>query len=146
LFEVIVMDQKEKTLNLLDTSISQNTMQKEEKNKIMIACFVSLTIGNMMINNVVAVIPDMIDNQDWIGTLDKTPLNEGDVSLIVAIFSIAQIIFAPFNSSIKNRLGGKNTIIFGLIMMTVTTFFLAFLTSVKQPSQFMYIACTLRFL
>lgn len=39
-----------------------------------------------------------------------------DISLIVAIFQLAQIMFAPFVSKIKNALGTKNAIISGFLL------------------------------
>jgi len=53
-------------------------------------------------------------------------------SAIISVFSIASIIFAPFNSFIKNKLGSKNSIIFGFIMMGLTTFGLGLITWINS--------------
>ena len=62
---------------------------EKEKTYILVACLISLTIGNMMINNVIAVLPNYISSVDWDLTHGKMALNESDISLILAIFSIA---------------------------------------------------------
>ena len=61
------------------------------------------------------------------------------------MFSIAQIIFAPVNGSIKNYLGAKNTIVIGFVLMTVTTFGLGAVAHIDNPYTFKYLACALRF-
>lgn len=119
-------------------------MSPQLKNKILFACLLALTIGNMMINNVIAVMPNFIEKQRWVSQ-DGKKLNENDISLILAIFSVAQIIFAPFNGAIKGYLGSKNTIIFGFVLMTITTAGLGMIAHVKDPYTFLYIACVLRF-
>lgn len=96
----------------------------------------------MMINNVVSFLPTYISEAEWSGDYRLT---SGDVSQILAIFSIAQIIFAPLNGSIKNRLGAKNTIIVGFILLTATTFGLGLIAQIKNAQAFKYTACALRF-
>lgn len=116
------------------------------KRRILVASLLTLTVGNMMINNVVAVLPDFILKQEWnTGGHQGPALNENDISLIISIFSIAQIIFAPFNGAIKNLLGSKNSMIFGFAMVTITTFMLGMVQDIHDPRIFMYVACTLRF-
>ena len=116
------------------------------KRRVLVASLLSLTVGNMMINNVVAVLPDFIKGQDWtLGGYQGPPLNENDISLIISIFSIAQIIFAPFNGAIKNMLGSRNSMIVGFAMVTITTFMLGMVQDIHHPKTFMYVACTLRF-
>ena len=56
-----------------------------------------------------------------------------DIALILAIFSIAQMIFSPFNGAIKNKIGGKNAIIIGFLIVTLTSFSLGLLTYFKYP-------------
>jgi hypothetical protein len=63
----------------------------------------------------------------------------------VSVFSVAQIIFAPFNALIKNKLGAKNAIIFGFFLLTITTYGLGAVARVKDPHLFKYIAVALRF-
>ena len=48
----------------------------------------SVTICNMMVNFVIAILPDYISRSDMVGD-DGYVLNENDISLIVSIFSIA---------------------------------------------------------
>lgn len=61
------------------------------------------------------------------------------------MFSVAQIIFAPFNAYIKNKIGAKNTILFGFMLMTVTTSGLGFIAIIKDPIMFKWSAVVLRF-
>jgi len=68
------------------------------------------------------------------------------MSLIIAIFAVAQIIFAPMNSTIKNFIGSKNTIIFGFTLMTFSTFGLGWISLVSDPILFRNLAVVLRFL
>ena len=65
--------------------------------------------------------------------------------MIIAMFSVAQIIFAPINGTIKNALGAKNTIIFGFSMLTITTAGLGLLAKIDDITTFKYVACVLRF-
>ena len=104
----------------------------------------ALTIGNMMINNVVSFLPTYIEQAEWISS-DSYQLDENDIALILAMFSIAQIIFAPVNGTIKNWMGAKNTIIFGFTLLTVTTGGLGAISHIRNPYYFKYTACILRF-
>ena len=72
-------------------------------------------------------------------------LDSNDVALILAVFSIAQIFFAPLNTMVKNRIGSKNTIIFGFFLMTATTFGLGLIGLYDNPLYFKYTAIALRF-
>jgi len=67
------------------------------------------------------------------------------VSAIISVFSIASIIFAPFNSFIKNKIGSKNSIILGFIMMGITTCGLGLLALINSSNLFVFIAIVLRF-
>jgi len=67
----------------------------ETKRKILIACLFALCIGNMMIQNVVSFLPLFIASNKW---APGYTLNENDTSMILAVFAIAQVIFAPFNA------------------------------------------------
>ena len=98
----------------------------------------------MMIQNVVSFLPIFIEKNDWT-SLDDYKLNENDVSLILSVFSVAQIIFAPFNGSIKNYLGTKNTILAGFFLVTLATFGLGLIAKIHNPFWFKYIAVGLRF-
>ena len=68
-----------------------------------------------------------------------------DVSLILSIFSVAQIVFAPFNAMIKNYFGSKNTILFGFSLMTLTTFGLGAIANLSDTDAFKYTGLALRF-
>ena len=72
-------------------------------------------------------------------------MDSNDVSVIIAVFSIAQILFAPFNSAIKNRIGAKNLILLGFFLLTSTTIGLGAIALVTAPHDFKYLAVTLRF-
>lgn len=115
------------------------------KKKILVAVLIALTIGNMMILNVVTLIPDFIETNEWDLTNEYT-LNSGDIGLIISMFSFAQIIFAPFNGSIKNALGAKNTIIIGFALLTISTVGLGYIEVFKDPETFKILAILLRFI
>ena len=66
-------------------------------------------------------------------------LDSSGVSLILSIFAVAQIIFAPFNAMIKNKIGTKNAIICGFFMLTGTTFGLGAISRISDPHLFKYI-------
>lgn len=68
-----------------------------------------------------------------------------EISLIISVFSVAQIAFAPFNSIIKNALGSKNTIIMGFGFLTITTFALGWISLISNATVFKYSAVVVRF-
>jgi MFS family permease len=72
-------------------------------------------------------------------------LETNDTSLIIAVFSVAQVIFAPFNALIKNACGAKNTILIGFILLSASTAGLGLIANVKTPRTFKYLAIMLRF-
>jgi MFS family permease len=103
----------------------------------------------MMILNVTAFLPLYTGGKhDWDGVvahriqINETTKESQDVaysvitstenSAIISVFSIASIIFAPFNSFIKNKIGSKNSIILGFIMMGITTFGLGLITWINS--------------
>jgi MFS family permease len=98
----------------------------------------------MMMLNVAAFLPTFIEGNDWISD-DGYELDSSGVSLILSIFAVAQIIFAPFNAMIKNKIGTKNAIICGFFMLTGTTFGLGAISRISDPHLFKYIAIVLRF-
>lgn len=91
--------------------------------------------------NVAVFLPKYIDDRnesnDWTYTPgaegDKGELNAQDSSLIIAIFFIAQIMNAPFNSRIKNFLGSKNAMLFGFTELVITTFGLGAVSKCENP-------------
>ena len=92
-----------------------------------------------------AFMPPFIESHKWVSS-DNYILSAFDVSLILSIFSIAQVIFAPFNSIIKNKLGAKNAVLAGFALLTVTTFGLGAIASFEDPHWFKYFAVSLRFI
>jgi len=101
----------------------------------------------MMLDNVYAFLPTYIkernENHEWENPGDEITATQ--TSLILAIFSIAQLIFAPFNAYIKNKIGAKNTIIVGFFLITVTTFGLGVIHYIKNYQVFYFSALALRF-
>ena len=59
------------------------------KRMIAISCLLSLFVGNMMIFNVATLLPPYVEDNF------KDELNEFDTSLIISVFSIAQIVLRP---------------------------------------------------
>ena len=125
-----------------DEESVEEEFSPQVKKALLIACLVALFVGNMMLLNVAAFLPDFINENfsDPDNFLDET-----DGALIIGIFSVAQIVFAPFNSNIKNFFGSKNTILFGFALMTVTTFGLGFIARVKDANTFRWLALFIRF-
>jgi MFS family permease len=56
------------------------------------------------------------------------------------------VIFAPFNSLLKNTLGSKNTIIVGFAFLTMATFGLGAIALYENPRAFYWTAIGLRFI
>lgn len=67
------------------------------------------------------------------------------MGLIISIFSLAQLIFAPINGTIKNFLGQKNAVVVGFLIMTACTFGLGALIHINNPTAFKVVALILRF-
>jgi MFS family permease len=65
---------------------------------------------------------------------------------MLVAFSVAQVVFAPFSSAIKNRIGTKNTILFGFFMLTITTFGLGAIAKINDAYTFKYVGDSMRFL
>mmetsp|Transcript_12602 Transcript_12602/g.21202 ORF Transcript_12602/g.21202 Transcript_12602/m.21202 type:complete len:214 (+) Transcript_12602:209-850(+) len=106
-------------------------------------------LGNMMLENMTALLPTFIKEKGWDSTSEdpKPPLISGfEQALILSIFSIAQIIFAPLNAIIKNKWGAKNTILFGFGILTLATFGLGGIARFENSRAFLYVALGLRFL
>ena len=108
----------------------------------------------MMLDNVYAFLPGYIDERnekcEWedsdIDDPEHVTISDNEKALILAIFSIAQIVFAPFNAYIKNKIGAKNTIIFGFLLITASTFGLGALHFIQDHNIFKISALALRFL
>ena len=137
-------DQYRKTSEVSDSKVSDQQAHgytQSQKSKILFASLSALCIGNMMMLNVAVFLPKYIEDRnqanDWTYTPgaegDKGELNAQDSSLIIAIFFIAQILNAPFNSKIKNYLGSKNAILFGFAELIITTFGLGAISACENP-------------
>lgn len=73
-------------------SKSGGEFSEATKKKILISCMTSLCIANMMLLNVAVFLPTYLDekndNSEW-DSSDGYTLNSNDVSIIIAVFSIA---------------------------------------------------------
>ena len=132
-------------VNRLDKCFNSIKLPASTKKQTRIACLVALSICSMMIENMAAFLPPYIEKQKWVSE-NNYLLTSFDASLILSVFSAAQIIFAPINSIIKNRIGGKNTILLGFLLLTVTTFGLGAIAILDDPYWFKYLAICFRFL
>jgi MFS family permease len=63
----------------------------------------------------------------------------------MAAFSLAQVLFSPFNSMIKNSIGTKNTILTGFFLVTITTIGLGAIANLSNGLYFTYCGIGLRF-
>jgi len=68
------------------------------------------------------------------------------MSLIISIFSFAQIIFSPLGSTIKNWFGAKNTIVMGFMVASCTIFGIGAVGGVEDAWKFKCCAVAIRFL
>ena len=110
----------------------------------MVSSLFALCVGNMMILNVASFLPTFVTS-DLIQWKDGVMPSSFDVTLIISIFSVAQIVFAPFNAIIKNTLGSKNAIILGFMLLTGTTFGIGLLADMPVADEFKYTGMALRF-
>ena len=79
------MADKKISVEEMDASIiDEEHFTPKVKKQILIACLLALTIGNMMILNVVTLLPGYISNNPNISSLGET-----DTALIMAMFSVA---------------------------------------------------------
>ena len=122
-------------------NFSPSRLAQKEKKEILVAAFTAMCIASMMVYNVAAFLAPFAN-----GWVRRGELSTSDVSLIISIFSVAQITFAPFNSAIKNRLGSKNTILVGIILLSATAFGLGAISWIEDPVAFKWAALCLRFL
>ena len=82
-----------------DDLARQEKFSSEIKQRILVSSLMALCIGNMMMMNVASFLPTFCSDKKWDNDAE---VDEFFVSLILSIFSLAQILFAPFSSSIKN--------------------------------------------
>jgi MFS family permease len=146
-------DQNEKLVKKTSANSTEEETETETKEegydepyykKTLIAILLALLIGNMMNNNVVSFLPAYIKAKNWSNS-ESFNLEDKDTAIILAMFSVAQIIFAPINSFIKNKLGKKNTIVVGFVILTVTTTGLGAIGNLTNSYAFLFTACILRF-
>ena len=117
------------------------------KKRILVSCIFALAIGNMMLDNVYAVLPKYIHkrNEEGQWSQDGYKFSENKETIILVMFAVAQLIFAPFTAFIKNKIGSKNTIVAGFFLTTCTTVGLALMTLIEDPDTFFYVGNALRF-
>jgi MFS family permease len=96
----------------------------------------------MLIDNLMSFLPTFYTDKEW---TSGPELTESDTALILASFSIAQIMFAPLNTAIKGRIGTKNSILVGLLIVTLTTTGLGAISHLNDTTQFKWCAVALRF-
>ena len=99
----------------------------------------------MIIHNIAAVLPSYIDEKnDWVGPDIK--LSSLEISYMVGIFSVAQMIATPLNSRGKNRFGAKNYIVIGWVVLTAATLGTGLTVYIDNKVTFLVVTCCLRFL
>jgi len=94
--------------------------------------------------NISSFMPPFIEGRAWISE-DNYKLTTFDMGVILSLFFIAQILFAPFISVLKNTLGTKNTIMFGFTLLSIATFTLGAIARLDNPHPFFWIAISARF-
>ena len=116
--------------SLVSHEENENEFDEKTKRKVLISCLLALAIGNMMLDNVYAILPKYVDERDKLGEWSESDfkLDEVQTTTILIMFSVAQLIFAPLTAWVKNKIGAKNTISAGFFLMTITTFGLGGLT------------------
>ena len=120
---------------------------EKTKKKILISCLFALAIGNMMLDNVYATLPKYIEKRNEEGEWSEEGYEFTEIryTIILVMFSIAQLMFAPFTAFVKNKIGSKNTIVAGFFLMTLTTIGLGVMTKLEDPYMFFIVGNSLRF-
>ena len=96
-----------------------------------------------MLLNLDTFLPIFCEENSWD---DQGSVSNIQVTFIIVIFALTQLIFAPFNSIIKNKLGAKNTIVAGFFTMTLSTYGIGIVSYIKDPTLFITIGIIMRFL
>lgn len=104
----------------------------------------SITLGYFVLNCAITFLPTFAESNDRFIVTDYH-LDELDVSFILSTFSLAQILFSPLNTFFKNRLGAKNTILLGFLLLSTTTIGLGFIAKTTNPKLFLVVSIILRF-
>ena len=98
-----------------------------------------------MILNVAVFFPTYVKKRNQLNQWTGEGLDTRQVSLVIAIFQIAQIVNAPISAKIKNYLGSKNTFMLGFLMLTTSNFGLGYIAHLDSPNAFYCLALFLRF-
>ena len=99
-----------------------------------------------MTENVASFLPPYVKTKaNWISE-DNYHLTVRDEAFIICVFSVAEIIFAPFNSRIKYALGQKNIITLGFILLAATSLGFGYIANFDNPRVFRNLAIILRFI
>jgi MFS family permease len=118
----------------MDTSIQPplDPYSPEVKRRTLVAVLTQVLIGNMMVSNLMAFLPIFVETNEWEKDANgvSSQLTSNDVGFIIASFSLAQVMFSPVNSLIKNYLGTKNAISIGMLLVGISTALLGFIARV----------------
>lgn len=98
-----------------------------------------LPIANMMVLNSMVLLPNMIRGKqgEWSRNgVSAEGLSELDTSLIIAIYSLPQLIFASLENRIRKMCGFKSSIVLGSFLMTASTCGLGALVRINDPVYF----------
>ena len=68
------------------------------KKKTLHTLFFALFVASLMMENVASFLPPYVKTKSTWVSEDDYHLSVDDEALIICVFSVAQIIFAPFNS------------------------------------------------
>lgn len=68
-----------------------------------------------------------------------------DISSILGIFHLSQILWSFWNASLRNKIGSKNLILLGLFLLMISALCLGLIALSKDGSQFVTFALIARF-
>ena len=122
--------------------MSQKDVDKLPRTTIFRALATGMMISSLMLLCVASFLPTYVQDKTWKGEAPADIV----ITLIISINFIAQLIFAPMNSCIKNKIGAKNTILLGFTVLTLTTFGLGFIARFDDPVVFSALGLVFRFL
>lgn len=98
----------------------------------------------MCTNNLVAFLPTFVKSKN-VELHNKFTLSQTEVAVIIAIFSAAQLMLAPYTSSLKNFFGTKSSIIGALFVEAMCIVLIGAVSTVNDPFAFKWFAIMLRF-
>lgn len=120
-------------------------MSPKMKTRILVACLMSKTVGNMTVTNLVAFLPQYISAKNK--ALDgQFQLSTFEQALIIAIFQLAQLCLSPFTSIVKNYFGTKNAIVGGFFVEAVCMALLGAVSVYDDAQKFKGFAIALRYI